>query len=208
MINVNFRYGGEGYLARPGSSHSCSIWHWIQLHSLLFRSFQQDKAVSLQDPHTSQRLELRYPFLRQQDHALALSHRLVARLFLGSDFYQWNLVFNNVRVLHTSLTIVLISVVLNAFLRSSDLATSPLETLMKTLLICNTSSRSVSLELYMDEIDIVSHKSNSHSISPFLYFVLIARNLFVSFSIIYKLYKGFHLKSLSSFLQPHDWNVG
>ena len=46
---------------------------------------------------------------------------------------------------HTSLTISLTSVFPKALLRSPCFATSPLDTFTKTLLICRTSSKFVSL---------------------------------------------------------------
>src|SRR5436190_3950560 len=72
------------------------------------------------------------------------------------------------------------SVELNAFWRSVCLATSPLETFTKTLMIWITSSRFVSLGVFFffsqtscqGEVE-----GDIHAVSPFLYFILVTSDL-------------------------------
>ena len=86
---------------------------------------------------------------------------------------------------HTSLTTAAVSAVPKAFLRSPAFATSPLETLTKTLLIWSTSSRSLSLHGHVGAL-IYGRSDGSgegeeggdgHAVAPFLDLVLVACDL-------------------------------
>jgi hypothetical protein len=130
------------------------------------------------DLRISLRLELRFLSTKWRAHARALCPQSESRLveeseFKGLDERETKAICVNV----TSLTMASLSALPKAFLRSSVFATSPFETLMKTLFTWTTSSILVSLGITRS-VSFTPHGWVClHSVSPFLYLVLVACNL-------------------------------
>lgn len=142
------------------------------------------------DRRISRQRVWQFLFAERSGHVHALFRQFGLRLSSGSVNLEQII---NTKIcecgglfLYTSLTISSTFDFPNAFCKSLLFATSPFDTFTKTLLICRTSSKFVSLENENQRLRLMDHnwwRGSSHSRPPFLYFVLVACDLVFFFSV-------------------------